>query len=51
MSTNDPHFEKDYAINFMERHPGIVEHWEVHGDILKKGLAIILQEAATGVSA
>lgn len=51
MITNDPAFEKDYAIDFMQRHPGIVEHWQAHGDILKKGLAIMLQEAATGVSA
>jgi len=49
--TNAPSFDKSYAIGFMNRYPGIVEHWQAHGDILKRGLAIMLKEAATGASA
>ena len=43
---NDPpKFEKEYAVDFDARFPGIIKHWLAHGDILKCGLAIMLQEA------
>ena len=38
-------FEKEYAVDFDARFPGIIKHWLAHGDILKCGLAIMLQEA------
>jgi len=47
--TNAPSFDKDYATDFMARYPGVVEHWQTHGDILKRGFAILLNEAAEGV--
>lgn len=46
MSTNEAIFDKDYATDFISRFGDVVEHWKAHGDPIKRGFAIMLNEAA-----
>ena len=46
MSTNDNVIDKEFATDFINRYADVVEHWITHGDPLKRGFAILLNEAA-----
>lgn len=49
--SNDPIFHKTFASKYIADHAEMIEHWKHTSDPLKRGFAIVLTEAATGVSA
>lgn len=48
MSIKDTSFDKRFATDFINRYGDVVEHWKEHNDPLKRGFAILLNEAANG---
>lgn len=46
MSTNENVIDKEFATDFINRYGDVVEQWKTHGDPLKRGFAILLNEAA-----
>lgn len=40
--------DKEFANDFLNRYGDVVAHWRTHGDPLKRGFAILLNEAASG---
>lgn len=43
---NDAVIDKAFATDFLNRYGDVVAHWKTHGDPMKKGFAILLNEAA-----
>ena len=46
MSTDNNIIDKEFATDFIDRYGDVVAHWKTHGDPLKRGFAILLNEAA-----
>lgn len=45
---NDPIFDKAFAAEYIANHSEMIKHWEQSTDVMKRGFAILLNEAANG---
>ncbi|WP_156146000.1 hypothetical protein [Methanococcoides methylutens] len=42
---NNSIFDKDFADDFLNKYGDVVEHWKDHTDPIKRGVAIMLENA------